>query len=555
MRYFDWIHKRGALRLMAGLESEPPAGTGMTKLEGELAVLGEMLRAARPAEREPSEAAKARISNRILRIHLTHTSEQDPAGSTQRHSGPLGLHPRAVALISAFLVIAFVAGGLLAGALLLHPSGSNQLAWAGELTSMVGKVERCSAGGTWGPAVSGDKLSAGDALRTDAGARAEVLLANGDLFRLNAASELSLESYSDQDVRLRQVAGGSYHRSAHNTSYSIAAGDLDIRANDTAFSLTETPGTGEVQVMCIYSDVQVATQQQSGVVTSSLVEGEKCKVTQSPGAGLQLQVDSMSAQDLNDEWLRWNRDRDLEYALQLGVLARLPLGGLPGGEEAVPGGSEQTGSNSSGTGTAIPGASQSIAFSGAATDDGIQLTWQVHGYDTISAFQIYRSEGDPAGKTTFSLNSISRKSFLDTSALPDRQYRYQLALCDGDTVLALSEVINVGGVATLPTPQLQLDISPGGGGVIVQGSVSGVTGFTSYVLIRSTSRSNPSYPLEAGESAIQFITSEPFLSYWDGQVTPGQSYFYRLMLCEGDRVILRSNTASAVIPVTFGNTP
>ncbi len=553
MQYFNWIHKGPAFRLLDCLEEgEPPAGARVTQEERELAELGAMLRAARPPERPPSEAVKARIANRMLRAHLTQASEPSPAMSSHRRSGPARLRPRAMALISVLLTLVLVTGGL-AGALLLRQAGGGtQVAWVGELTFIDGEVERCPAGGSWEMAVAGGKLAQGDTLRTAAGARAEALLANGDLFRLDDSSEIKVESYSGRDVRLTQLAGGSYHRSSYNTSYGIAAGDLDIRANDTAFVVDEVPETGEVRIMCLYSDVQVAAQQQSGVVTSSLVEGEKCRVTQSPDAGLQLQVDSMSAQDLDDDWLRWNRDKDIQRDLQLGVLARLPLKGLPGGQETVPGSGEQAGPNATGPGPAIPGASQSIVFSADATLVGIQLKWQVQGYDTISGFQIFRSGEAPADKATFTLDDVSRKGFLDTSARPDGGYWYQLALCEGDEVLALSEIINVSGVGALPVPQLRVEISLREGGVMVEGSLSGVAEFTSYVLIRSTSRSNPSYPLEAGESAIQLITGEPELHYWDGQVVPGKSYFYRLMLCQGDQVILRSNTARAVVPFFSG---
>ena len=547
------MQKRRALSLMDRLgEGSPQAGVELKKRDLELAELGSLLRAACPQDRLPPEAVKARISNRILRVHLTQVSDDNRLASSRRRSGTLGLHPRAIALVFIFLTLAFVASGMAGAALLRQRGGDTGVAWAGEITSIDGQVERCSSAGSWGPAVAGGKLSQGDTLRTAAGGRAEVELASGDLFRLDDNSEIVLESCSAQEVNLRQLTGGSYHRSVYSTRYNIEAGDLDIRANDTAFTVAEAPESGTVQVMCLYSDVQVATQQQSGMVTSSLVEGEKCRVTQSLGAGLQLQVDNMSPQDLDDEWLRWNRDKDLQRDLQLGVLARLPLDTLPGTQQPVTRDGDQSNPGGAGAGPAIPGASQSIVFSGEGTVAGIKLQWQVQGYDSITGFQIFRSGDDPTDKAIFVLDDPSRENFLDTTARPDGQYWYQLAPCEGGTTLALSEMINVSGIGAIPVPQLQVQALRRAGGVMVEGSLSGVAEFTSYVMIRSTSRSNPSYPLEAGESAIQFITTEPFLHYWDGQVAPGRTYFYRLMLCQGDQVILRSNAVSVVVPSTSG---
>ncbi len=546
MRCFNWRHKNRALQLTAWLDSGADTA-GMAGSDRELIELSVRLKAARPSDVVPSEAVRARISNRILRADLGRLAEPDRGSSSRRSSNALGMRPRAMALVSVFLVVAFVAWGA-ASALVMLPSEGSRVAWAGRLTSVEGRVERRTADASWEQVADGDRLTEGDTLRTASAARAEVELGNGDLFRLNDSSEIRLDSYSEQAVQLTQIAGGSYHRSAYNTNYSITAGELDIRANDTAFSVNEVTGTEEVQVLCLYSDVQVATQQSSGMVSSSLVEGEKCTMTQNPGAGLQLQVDSMNAQDLDDDWLRWNRDRDVAHDLQLGVLARLPLGGLPSGEEPVRGAGDQTGSATPGQ-AVIPDASQSITFNGAGTADGIQLTWQVKGYDTVSGFQIYRSGSDPADAATFTLEDPYSDGYLDISALLDRQYGYQLALCEGDTVLALSEVVNVSGIEAVPVPQLLLDISPRLGGVMIGGSLSGVTDFTSYVLIRSTSRSNPSYPLEAGETAIQFITTEAAIEYWDGQLVAGQTYYYRLLLCLGDQIILRSDAVSVDVPV------
>ncbi len=548
MRYTDWLLRKRAEQLWDRLEAgESQAGAGTSFPDGELAELGNYLRECRPEECVPPEAVRARISNRILRANLARVSEQSFQAKPHHPSGPLGMHPRAFALVSVFLLVAFIAGGL-AGSFVLRPAGGGtQAAWAGEVTTLDGNVERCAPAGSWEPISLGDRLSTGDRLRTAPGARTEVELANGAIFRLNDSSEIRLDSYSEQDVQLTQLAGGSYHRSASNTNYSIAAGSLDIRATDTAFTVDEASANGDVQVMCLYSGVRVATQEQAGVVSSSLVEGEKCVVTQNPGSGLQLQVDNMSAQDLNDDWLRWNRDRDMQRELQLGVLARLPLDTSPGDVAVVPGG-DQTDVSGAVPGSAIPGASQSIVFSGVGTADGIELNWHVTGYDFITGYQIYRNGDLPGDSALFTLDDETSMKYLDTTARNDGNYVYQLAVREGDLVLATSEIIKVGGINAAPAPQLQLDVVPRAGGVMVEGSLTGTLPFTSYVLIRSTLRSNPSYPLEAGETAIQFITTDSAISYWDGQVTEGQSYFYRLMLCQGDQVILRSNTVSVGVP-------
>ncbi len=549
MRYTDWIYRKRALQLWGRLEvAGTEADTGEAYTDKELAELGCLLRECRPEERIPSEAMRARISNRILRVNLSRGSEHGLREKSRNHSGPLGMHPRAFALVSVFLLLAFVGGGL-GGILILRPSGGGtQVAWAGEVTTADGSVERCTAEGAWESVGLGDKLSPGDSLRTSPGARTEVILANGDLFRLNDSSEIRLDYYSEKDVQLTQIAGGSYHRSATSTNYSINAGSLDIRATDTAFTVNEAPANGDVQVMCLYSGVQVATQEQAGPVSSSLVEGEKCVVTQNPGTGLQLQVDSMSPQDLNDDWLRWNRDKDLQMELQLGVLARLPLDTATSGDVAAVPGVNQTEDNGAAPGSAIPGATQSIVFSGVGTAYGIELKWQVTGYNLATGYQIYRSGDLPDDAALFTLDSASSVKYLDATARDDGNYLYQLALREGDMVIATSEIIKVSGINAIPALQLHLDVAPRAGGVMVEGSLTGVTTFTSYVLIRSTSRSNPSYPLEAGETAIQFITTDASVSYWDGQATEGQSYFYRLMLCQGDRVILRSNTVSVDVP-------
>ncbi|MHB8781042.1 MAG: FecR domain-containing protein [Candidatus Geothermincolia bacterium] len=502
---------------------------GRTVRESEMLSLAGQVRAARPADREPSELGSLRISNRVFRANRR-KGGSPVSGSTR--DWPI---PRSIALTGVFVMVALAVASSLLALGRIGPSRRDiaSVRLAGEVGSCAGSLER-SRNGEWEQLAAGATLKEGDILRTAPDGRAEIDLADGSIFRMNGATEIVLETCAGREMRLRQLRGGSYHRAATGTSYSLATSALQVDGAGAAFSVDQASSPHGVEVMSLYAGLHVAAEKDAGVVSGNLGEGEKCMVMMEPGTEVSLQVARIAQQDLEQEWLRWNRDRDLEQDRQLGVLAELPVAPVTA-ESPETGAVEPIGSGV-----------KSIVFSGSWQPPAIALQWTITGYEGYDGLRLFRSH---AGSDETAVIELAEETFyLDGSCEPGVEYSYQLALFDADTLVAMSEPIRVLARELPPASQLRLTATIIGTGVELQGAISGDIPFTGYTLLRSSRRSNPSFPLEAGESSIRFTTNDSSLLYLDETVEPGETYYYRLLLLMNGEVILRSNTVMVEYP-------
>jgi tetratricopeptide (TPR) repeat protein len=108
-----------------------------------------------------------------------------------------------------FLCITLLAGVILSAA--NAALAQNCDPWAAQLVSAQGMIEIKRSGSDWGPAKPNDLYCPGDELRVGQNSRADVVLANRALIRLNQNSSLTFEGQKNDRVSLVHMVKGAAH--------------------------------------------------------------------------------------------------------------------------------------------------------------------------------------------------------------------------------------------------------------------------------------------------------------------------------------------------------
>ncbi|TVR64724.1 MAG: TonB-dependent receptor, partial [Candidatus Competibacteraceae bacterium] len=112
---------------------------------------------------------------------------------------------------------------------------------AGEMVSVLGTVE-VRREGRWRPVGPGAVLAAGEAVRTGAGSRAAILLANGTQLKLNANSQLELRQVTPRPVGLTPAAA----RAALQNFLRVLSGEIWVRGGEP-LEVQTVPATATIR--------------------------------------------------------------------------------------------------------------------------------------------------------------------------------------------------------------------------------------------------------------------------------------------------------------------
>lgn len=232
---------------------------------------------------------------------------------------------------------------MLAAALLLLAAG---LAVAAEVTYLV-KPAQIKRAGTeqWVSLKLGDTVHAGDTIRTGNGARVEVSLGEERVFRIGQATEVELPDLQEAgggkglqatfNLILGRFWGGVLKplKAHYGERFEVRTATATIGVKGTQFGVDHDKESGASQLAVVKGVVQAApppSEMQAPVEVAGpreiappqeisrgewllLVERDQ-KVTIRPGEV--PQVEPLTEQDKQDEWIQFNLERDRALAQQ-----------------------------------------------------------------------------------------------------------------------------------------------------------------------------------------------------------------------------------------------
>ena len=173
--------------------------------------------------------------------------------------------------------------------------------------------------GDWKDAVTSDTLAEGYSIRT-VGAVSRVIVAfeDGSELRIDANSEVSLETVRAERIVIKHVSGYTYNRviTSETLKYIVSSRDATYEAQGTAF---KTAATGDEQaVEVIHSSVLETNLNKSPKAGQKLTVKNKV-LPSSNGKIEQLDIEKVKS----DAFLQWNREldaKDDKFKKDLGFL-------------------------------------------------------------------------------------------------------------------------------------------------------------------------------------------------------------------------------------------
>lgn len=159
----------------------------------------------------------------------------------------------------------------------------------------------------WMEGLQGDVLAEGDSIKTGKESRAVLTLDNGDAVRLNASSEVKLNSMDPKAVVVEQVYGESYNRVAtsEENTFTIVGQGVEAQALGTAYLFKSDPVKKKVSVHVYESQVKLTVGEKEQTVKTlkkAEIDAEKKKI----------EVGNMKEDDLNTNFAKWNSNQDGE---------------------------------------------------------------------------------------------------------------------------------------------------------------------------------------------------------------------------------------------------
>jgi hypothetical protein len=412
----------------------------------------------------------------------------------------------------------------------------------------------------------------GDTIIASEDSRGIVEFEEGCILRLDGEAEVSLSSQEGELVA-DVIKGKSYHRVVDGTSYVVRSGGIKVTAKGTAFTFDVEEYTGKV--ISLHDAVKVDVTQDSVLNWSSRLEEGKIFLYREGEE--EAHIAEISREELDNEWLLWNKSLDEDLGLPLGALSMLdsevavveppeqppeqpqPQPEQPGDEQPTP--PPATTPPPSGeppptttppptpgpTPPTPPPVQNSVALSAAASEGRVDFSWTVTGYSGFQGFKLCRSETNP--NPTYPndwwkyIDGEATRSTTDTSVKPGQTYYYRLAVYDQGDVLGYSNSVQV----TVPGQPDELSISLNavvdGGKVVLSWVVSGQGDYSGFKVCRSETNPKPSYPAEG----LVFVAYGQN-GYTDSSVQPGKSYYYRVGIYKDGSILKYSNAVQVTIP-------
>jgi hypothetical protein len=506
---------------------------------GELVELGGRVRAALPDIPGLDEMARRRIWNSIA------SEEREPAVLPRRG----GILPRLAWAGAAVMALAVIAVLLV----VFLSTGGPTVVQPEEIASLHldrGVVTIRSAQGEEREAGASEVINEGDVVMAADDARGIVEFASGCILRLHGEAEIGL--YAGEDGVVAEIfKGKSYHRVVDGTPYSARSGDVTVSARGTAFTFDVEARSGKV--ISLHSSVQVSVDSEDpSDWTSRLEEGDVFIY----GEDTENQVLDLMREELDNEWLRWNRSLDEALGLPVGAFSLLDEAAVTEEPEQpeqpqTPEEQEEEGEQPAPAPQPAPQpepvVESSLTLSGSPRQGAVDFSWTLTGYTGFQGFKLCRSESNPApsypGDWWMYIDGAGTRSATDASVQAGQTYYYRLAVYNAGMVLGYSNTVQV----TVPGAPQELSIALSAvvesGKIKLSWSVSGEGDYSGFKVCRSETNTSPSYP---GDTCTFVDAAQR--SYNDATATSGHTYYFRVGIYKDGTIIKYSNSVKATLP-------
>jgi hypothetical protein len=467
-----------------------------------------------------------------------------------RESSKRSLVPRL-----AWAAAALVAVALVTVLVIMLAGGGGPTPWEpGEMAMLYvdrGEVIIRDAQGEERAAEADEVIEEGDTILAAAAAQCIVEFKSGCIMRLNGEAEVGFTT-SDDVLVAEVIKGKSYHRVVEGAHYTARSGDVTVTARGTAFTFDVAGDAG--RIISVHSSVEVTVDTANNEdVTSQLEQGDVLIY----GGPQGVQVQEVSREDLDSEWLRWNKSQDEALGLPVGELSVLDetvAGGEPAqpqtppgeeGEQPVP--QPQPSPQPSPQPTPPPPVEKSVTLSGSARAGAVDFSWTLAGYSGFQGFKLCRSDTNSSpsypGDWWMYVDGATARSATDTSVQAGHTYYYRLAVYNAGDILGYSNSVKV----TVPGAPQELSISlsatAGGGKISLSWSVSGEGTYSGFKVCRSETNTSPSYP---GDTCT--LVDASARSFADTAVTSGHTYYYRVGIYKDGTIVKYSNAVKVTVP-------
>ncbi len=265
--------------------------------------------------------------------------------------------------------------------LYLYPNNKVSL-YNAEVSLVSGQVEKSEKSGTWLELKNGDNVSQGDLVRVNGEGRAVITLDDGSAVRLDSSSRVELVSLDPKNIEIDNEAGEVYTRVVKaDRPFVVKIGDESYKAMGTAYKTVND--ASEKGVYVYESKVQVVAEDKE------ISEGEKYLTQYDADGSLIRKILEISSDEITvDTFLQWNKTQDLkstEFKKYMGVLQVETTTA-----ETKTTQTESTQTENTQVQQTTPVVEASIALSGSASSDAINLSWNATGVDTSHGFKVIK---------------------------------------------------------------------------------------------------------------------------------------------------------------------
>ena len=399
-------------------------------------------------------------------------------------------------------------------------------------------------------ASDGERLSEGDVILAAADALGIVEFESGCIMRLHGEAEVGLIE-GDDGVIAEVYEGQTYHRVIDGTPYVVRSGDVTATATGTAFAFDVEEAGG--RIVSVHSSVEVEVGGAPPPDANSLLEQGDIFLF---GEDIEAQVLDITREDLDNAWMKWNRDLDELLGLPLGAFAILEE--IAAEEEAQPEQPEEPPAEEEPAPPAPqppapqppappPPVEQSLSLSASAREGAVDFSWTLTGYSGFQGFKLCRSESNPApsypGDWWKYIDGESARSVTDGSVEAGHTYYYRLGVYNNGAVIAYSNTVQVTVPGQAKEPSISLNGVVEGGKVKLSWSVSDAGAYDGFKVCRSETNPNPSYP---GDTCTFVAFGQNY--YTDTSVVSGKTYYYRVGIYKDGGIVKYSNAVKVTVP-------
>ena len=226
---------------------------------------------------------------------------------------------RSTKLALALILVLIIVGGLVG---LLGGNDANEESFATDyveeipeentikatLSTVEGTVEAKNQNGDWMRITSSHELNQGDDIRTvGATARAAIEFEGGSIVRIDANSEILLETLKTDRIVIKQINGYSYNRvvPSETASYIVKSTEAQYEAVGTAFHVITS---GDEQAVEVFENMVIET-----ATNQEVSQGKKLTVNNRIEPSRNGRIEPVNIEEVKqNSFITWNRSLDLE---------------------------------------------------------------------------------------------------------------------------------------------------------------------------------------------------------------------------------------------------